>query len=441
MISLSLEQDSADRNKRGFEVLRGNGFAIAGRQSKDLSFWETAELINNGFNFMFPAPRTLDMYRPPPTTHSGIQKHELLIAYELASHHRSKTTSVEPKQDLMTLSVLKFDGKLLNPGAAVSKNDIVGVQHANGNPVTISEIRHYVMKNQRVPPLFFSLRQRSNGLTQIFKDKIRSLKFVSCTEIIGMMVNSSKGYVTLIWFTQQRNFGWRIVVGRSQVLWVSIIWIQTLQMRVIWQQFLREFLNVQCAACTSHGESDCVIWCEVCFTEQNVCDECFTAGYRGSQWHWAARPCLSCLQRGSFCNIFHFLIISSDMEGMNVKAMEQLHLDGLRADCSSLSFNGIWDCPDAEHIFKNVMKSAMNWILCDDTFFSFRILKTFARCPCPNGRFQERFMKYKSKKSIVAQDATCTSDLIRLVWRQNERIFQEVEYAITTAVPETVRFV
>ena len=101
-----------------------------------------------------------------------------------------------------------------------------------------------------------------------------------------------------------------------------------------------------------------------------------------------------------------------------------------------LPYAGVWSCGDPEHVFKNAMKSAFNWILRDETFFSFRIFKTLS--VCSDSTFRVRLMACNSKRSIVGRDATCTSDLVRLVSVQNESILRDCGHVISTLIPEMV---
>ena len=386
--------------------MRGKGYTETRKKLAQLSFEENAEIISTHFNFVLPAMRTLDKYRAPPTIHSGIQKHEALCAYEFAYYHRKSTTSLESPSHLLTFVTLKFDGKELNPGAEFIKNDIMGVQNDDGSPVTVAQLRRE----------YASHRDDGEFINTIYEFQLVNSAEEFWIEDCGGKISSPLGVHYLNPNTKNQDH---------------------------LHDVLKHFLRLKCSQCLAADEGCCSVHCANCFAARSVCSSCTDLGYSEYEWHWATRRCLRCQQANLYCNKFHFLILSSDMESMNMKAAAKIVDAGSAStahhnssDLHMLSPGRVWSCGDPEHVFKNVMKSSMNWILRDDTFFTFRMFKTLSRCS--NADFRRRLMDCNSKRCIVAKDATCTSDLIRLVSIQNERILSDCGYIIYTAIPEMV---
>ena len=188
---------------------------------------------------------------------------------------------------LVTFVNLKFDGKELNPGADFIKNDIMSVQNGDGRPVTVSELR---------------------------------TEYASHSDD-GEFINTVYGYQ---------------MVNSAEEFWIedcggtisSPIGVQYLNPNTKNDAFLRvvlkQFLDLKCQHCLDVEDAHCEVHCETCFAQESVCDLCRNSGYSGVEWHWATRRCLRCQQSNLHCNRFHYLLLSSDMEDMNLKAAAQI---------------------------------------------------------------------------------------------------------------------
>ncbi len=105
-----------------------------------LSFEEYLEIVGLNYNFFLPSPSRLKADQPPPNIKSGPKKHEILAAYQVAHSHKSTTSCIDTGAAIITISSLIFDEKLLNAGAALIKDEFVGLLNEDGSSVTPAQV-------------------------------------------------------------------------------------------------------------------------------------------------------------------------------------------------------------------------------------------------------------------------------------------------------------
>ena len=140
------------------------------------------------------------------------------------------------------------------------------------------------------------------------------------------------------------------------------------------EQFLREIKLLQmCKNCLEKvptkdhvlsislkdAEALCNSFCEPSWNEKQVCAEC-SGNYES--FHPCVRPCESCIRDGIQCIKIVVLVLTSDCEEGNKKAMESI-INDLQMNDADPCFSSITCLPDCVHVGKSIKYSFANWFI------------------------------------------------------------------------------
>lgn len=186
----------------------------------------------------------------------------------------------------------------------------------------------------------------------------------------------------------------------------------------------------------THETAQCLSRCETCLEAKAVCHDCYT---KGQVSHIPAlRSCDSCLKDSVECRKTVVLVVVTDCEECNKKAL--LTMDKMSAENNlPPELLLVSPIPDVVHLGKSLKCSWSNWFIeLDRQKSNLVLLRTLRDSTEPEVRKQLR--KLLSLECVRNKDKMAVEPIVRLTRPEVAHVLDNISFVVHSIVPEKYRF-
>ena len=376
--------------------VRGPGFVGTGRGgAKEFRTF-------SDFNLCGPSSNSSKRFHAGYTTDSGVIKPHLLSLYSFAFNSAADLPALISTNKVKVIPVCEaIDGTALKPGLEFDRRQkkVVGL---------VNPLEPRMFTENTIPE------------SKEIKDNL----ITSADVIYATTLDNGASIPVGVWYRPKSVSGEEML----QSIQKSAKTIQTCE-RCLKQQPATNHI-------VSFETSQCLSSCDECLELKSVCPNCKEKGHTS---HLPSlRACNTCLDEGVKCNKFLVMVVVTDCEECNKKALSTLNSN---AEDETLpgELSLIVALPDVVHLGKSLKCSWANWYIeLEGAKSNLVLLRTLRDCGSPDIR--RKLRKLLTLDCVRNKDRMAVEPIVRLTRSAVLDVLKEVTFVVHTVVPEKYRF-
>lgn len=381
---------------RTWNFVRGPGFVGTGRGgAKEFRTF-------SDFNLCGPSTNSSKRFHAGYTTDSGVIKPHLLSLYSFAFNSAADLPALISTNKVEVILVCEaIDGTALKPGL------------------------EFDLRQKKVVGLVNPLEPRMFTENTIPESKEIKDKLITSAEVIyATTLDNGASIPVGVWYRPKSVSGEEML----QSIQKSAKTIQTCE-RCLKQQTATNHI-------VSFETSQCLSSCDECLELKSVCPNCKEKDH--TSHIPSLRACNTCLDEGFKCNKFLVMVVVTDCEECNKKALLTLNSNA-EDETLPAELSLIVALPDVVHLGKSLKCSWANWYIeLEGAKSNLVLIRTLRDCGSPDIR--RKLRKLLTLDCVRNKDRMAVEPIVRLTRSAVLDVLKEVTFVVHTVVPEKYRF-